>query len=445
MLKRKQKGYCVWIMALFMAFVLTATVVAQVKITLWYPSGGKEASDRYDALEKAFSATHPDIKLDCVYAKGSETDVRKLITAIAGGVAPDVAMIDRFTVSGWALTGSLTALEEYVEKAGIKKEDYYSYAWGEAEFAGHLWAMPTGIDSWELFYWNKDSFREIGADPDKPPVSVKTLDEINPKFFKYDAAGRVTETGYLPWVQCGHLVAYGRAWAWGGSFYDVETGKITANHPRNVEYWNWLAVNAEKYPVEEIEGMRKVFGKSPATNPFYTGREAAMIQGSWMGPSLERYAPDLNWGVATSPFPPGGRKDCTGGGGWSYMMPKGTKNPEEAFEVIRWLTSEVEAWKIALEHGDRAYPAFKKAFSDPDVMEEYFSDEIAKVGLTLLYSPNHFHRPVIPVGSLYWDELMAATDSIIHFKKTPQEALDDVTVKLQAALEKALEKVGDIM
>ena len=127
------------------------------------------------------------------------------------------------------------------------------------------------------------------------------------------------------------------------------------------------------------------------------------------------------------------------------MMPRGTKNPEEAFEVIRWLTSEVEAWKITLEYGDRAYPAFKKAFADPDVMEKYFSDEISKVGLTLLYSPNHFHRPVIPVGSLYWDELMVATENIIHFKKTPQEALDDVTAKVQAALEKAMEKVGEIM
>lgn len=442
MRKTKKKWWCGGIAVLFVS-LLTVSAVAQVKIDLWYPHGGKLARDRYTELEKAFNATHPDIKLECTYAKGTETDVRKLMTAIAGGVGPDVALIDRFTVASWVPSGALTPLDDYVKKTGIEREDYFSYAWDEANFVGHQWALPTGVDSWELFYWNKDMFKEVGLDPNQPPRYTEELDAINEKFFKYDAAGRVTQTGFIPWIQCGHIVAYGRAWAWGGKFYDYETRKITANHPRNIDYWEWVASWAKKLPVKKIEGMRKTFGKAPATNPFFTGRTAMIVQGSWMKPSLDRYAPDLNYGVATTFYPKEkGRENCTGGGGWCYILVKGSEHPDEAFEVMRWLTATKEAWEIHLKY-TRAFPSLKKILNDPDIREKYFNNRIAKVGLELLYSPNHFYRPVIPVGNLYWDELKAATEKIIYFDKTPEEALNDVTAKLQGALEAAFKKLKD--
>lgn len=126
------------------------------------------------------------------------------------------------------------------------------------------------------------------------------------------------------------------------------------------------------------------------------------------------------------------------------MLPVGGEHPREAFEVIKWLTSTVEAYKIAFEHGEGAYPAFKKAYNDPQIIEKYFSDDIAKVGLELMESPNHFYWPHFPGAATYWDELINVTDYVIHFQKTPEEALKDCGDRVQATMNEALESLEEM-
>src|SRR5918999_816837 len=83
-----------------------------------------------------------------VQVPGAETDVTRLMTAVRGGIGPDVYMLDRFTVSQRAADGVLTELPQAAELEG----DYLEFAWAEAVYQGTPYALPFDTDARALFY-----------------------------------------------------------------------------------------------------------------------------------------------------------------------------------------------------------------------------------------------------------------------------------------------------
>ena len=66
--------------------------------------------------------------------------------------------------------------------------------------------------------------------------------------------------------------------------------------------------------------------------------------GSWALFQLESHAEDLNYEVAAVPYGPNGSPDRRGAtwGGWGFMVPKNAAHPDEAWQLVSWLTTEVE-------------------------------------------------------------------------------------------------------
>jgi multiple sugar transport system substrate-binding protein len=75
---------------------------------------------------------------------GGETDIAKLLTAIRGGVAPDVYMADRFTVPERANQG---VLDELPADAAALSSQYLPFAWAETQFKGKTYALPFDTDA----------------------------------------------------------------------------------------------------------------------------------------------------------------------------------------------------------------------------------------------------------------------------------------------------------
>ena len=85
---------------------------APVTISFWFPWGGGFQKEFYDTVVKPFEEANPDIKVQMTFVENSDNSQAsdKLLTAIAGGQAPDVAMFDRFLVGQWAEMDSLEDL-----------------------------------------------------------------------------------------------------------------------------------------------------------------------------------------------------------------------------------------------------------------------------------------------------------------------------------------------
>ncbi|MGN7381961.1 ABC transporter substrate-binding protein [Paenibacillus sp. SAFN-117] len=390
-------------------------------ISFWHGTKDTE-KEGLDKIIKAFNEKNPDIKVEATFiAQQGEGQNEKLLAAIAGGNPPDVAYFDRFEIGSWAARGSLTDLTDRATADNIDSFDYYPFAKDEATYKDRLYGLPMDTDS-RLLYYNKDQFKEVGLDPENPPRTIEELELAAEKLTKKDGK-RFERIGFIPWYDQGWIYTWG--WSFGGDFYDKDTGKVTAEDPKIVEALQWMVDYAKKYNIEDVAAFTDSAG-SAAENPFLTGQLSMTVSGPWRTSGIKLYKPDLNYGVAPIPTPTGDNF-TTWAGGWSFIIPKGAKNEDAAWEFIKFAAGK-EGQKIYSETTGNL--ASIKSVND----ELHKDDPIMKSFKDIL--PNAHHRPVISAGSLLWNELARARDMAIHEKGTPQELLEAVSKKVNDEINK---------
>ncbi|PAD30032.1 ABC transporter substrate-binding protein [Paenibacillus sp. 7523-1] len=389
-------------------------------VTMWHGLTSIDL-DNMNKVVKAFEEKNPAIKMNLVYTESNEGSDQKLLTAVAGGNPPDVALFDRFKVGTWAAQGSLTDLSSMAAESGIRKEMYYPFAWEESSYQGKLYAMPMDTDSRLLFY-NKDHFKEVGLDPNKPPQTIAELEAAADKLTIKEGK-RFKRIGFIPWYSQGWLYTWG--WAFGGEFQDAATGKITANDPKVVEALQWMTDFGKKYNVEDIAGFTSAAG-TEEMDPFISGQVSMKISGNFTVKGIEKFKPDLNYGVAPIPTPTGTNFTTWSGGG-SAIIPKGAKNVAAAWEFLEFLGKEEGQTLLNADSQISVIDSVNDKYG-------YKDDPIMKEFINIL--PNSHNRPVIPEGQLLWNELASATEKATRGNGTPKENLDRVTETVNKALEK---------
>lgn len=389
-------------------------------VTMWHGLTSIDL-DNMNKVVKAFEEKNPTIKMNLVYTESNEGSDQKLLTAVAGGNPPDVALFDRFKVGTWAAQGSLTDLSSMAAESGIRKEMYYPFAWEESSYQGKLYAMPMDTDSRLLFY-NKDHFKEVGLDPNKPPQTIAELEAAADKLTIKEGK-RFKRIGFIPWYSQGWLYTWG--WAFGGEFQDAATGKITANDPKVVEALQWMTDFGKKYNVEDIAGFTSAAG-TEEMDPFISGQVSMKISGNFTVKGIEKFKPDLNYGVAPIPTPTG-TDFTTWSGGGSAIIPKGAKNVAAAWEFLEFLGKEEGQTLLNADSQISVIDSVNDKYG-------YKDDPIMKEFINIL--PSSHNRPVIPEGQLLWNELASATEKATRGNGTPKENLDRVTETVNKALEK---------
>lgn len=388
-------------------------------VTFWHALTGKD-KEAIETIVKKFEKKSPKIKVKIVYvARQGEGQNDKLLAAVAGGRPPDVAYFDRFEIGSWAAQGSLTDLTDRVKKDNYDLKQYYPFAIEEATYKGRIYGLPFDTDSRLLFY-NKELFKKAGIK--EPPKTIVELEEVAEKLTVKEG-NRYKQIGFVPWYSQGWLYTWG--WAFGGDFYDPKTGKVTANHPKVVEALQWEADFAKKFDIQNITAFTDAAGTANI-DPFAAGKFAMMVDGPFRVPNIEKFNPNLDYGVAPIPTPTG-KNHATWSGGWSFVIPKGAKNVDGAWEFIKY---------AAGPEGQRIYTEKTGNFAAIDSINQelYANDPI--FGEFLKALPTAHHRPVIPQGSLLWNELAKAVDAAIRGKGKPQDLLNQVTDKVNRELEK---------
>src|SRR3982074_557763 len=84
-------------------------------IVLW--AGWMLGDDIYGAIDR-FEKLHPQYRVIATTgtAQDATGDAQRLLSAIAGGVPPDVVFFDRFAIGEWASRHALEDLTPYIER-----------------------------------------------------------------------------------------------------------------------------------------------------------------------------------------------------------------------------------------------------------------------------------------------------------------------------------------
>jgi len=421
-------------------------------ITFWQPFGG-DVGDVMRHLRDVFERAHPSIRVEMSYAANDLNASQKLFLAIAGGCPPDVTMVDGQQLAEWAARGALTDITDHLERAGLRgQEAFWLPRWRESTFAGRAYALPWGADPNFAFLWNRDAFEKAALDPDRPPQTIEELDACHDALTKTDRRGRIVQIGIIPWRWDGDNSMFTWGYAFGGSFYEMppdgsprRIGRVTANHPRNVDALRWMATYARRFGVEKISAF---VGNFPglANNPFFLGYETMRLFHVTEMKWLHKYAPSLRYGIAPMPtalpLPPDGRRKPVGWiGGWSLAIPRGARGSAEAFEFIRWMCTSDEGTR-ALGEAMNQMPAYRHSvfYRRFEPGGDSPPDDPSRVFYEILKNSTHV-RTLMPVQGYLMELLKRGVNRVLYESADPQAVLDEVTARTQKRLEHVMERV----
>lgn len=328
------------VIAILLITLLPATAQEPVtlRMSVWGSLSDQEA---YQARLDLAAEQFPNITVELLYTPDDYD--QRIQTMMAGGDSPDIVQVAE-AIHGFSSRGQLLALDSLVEASGLDLAARFGTNHLQYQYEGGLYALPDRGGAM-IVYYNRDMFDAAGI---AYPTNEWTWEDF------LSAAQALTVRDGDAVTQYGF--AAGGWWPWwmsfiyqnGGAVLD-ENGLPVINSAEVVEalqLYNDLVYTYEVAPSPEDYANLGTNSPDPL---FAQGKVAMIMTGFWNIASL-RDVPDLNWDIA----PVWGNVERgTVAFGSGLAISSATAHPEEAFQIIEFLTGEA-AQTVIVERGQDA-------------------------------------------------------------------------------------------
>lgn len=360
---------------------------APVVIELW--AAGREG-EVVPELVRDFEVKHPGVRVKVQTLPWSSAH-EKLLTAVVGGSAPDVAQLGNTWIPEFATIGALAPLDSYRGGSRVVDEaDYFAGVWATNRFEGQLFGVPWYVDTRLLFY-RRDLLAQAGFS--QPP---STWSEWRGMLKVLQQGAKPGQAALmLPLNEPEPLIALAlqqpepllRGGGRYGNFSSAGFGRALSFY---VELFR--------------EGLAPTAGTAQIANlwdEFGRGNFTFFVSGPWQLGELRRRLPralDGRWGTARMPGADGPGASLAGGA--SLVVFESSERKKLAWQLIEYLaepgvqrrfyglTGDLPArrssWEGAPLATDREAQAFRQQLEQvepvPPVPEwERIASEIARV------------------------------------------------------------------
>lgn len=382
-----------------------------VTIHFWYLWAGQEAKD----LQQVVSAFNSSQKK--VIVKGlSVPDQQKQVAAMsAGSGAFDVTDTFNTDVAAYASKGVLASLDPYIKQSNYDLKDYVPAALATCQYQGKTYALPNGVFTVLLLY-NKTLFSQAGIAG--PP---KTTQELLADMQKLTVVknGQITQLGLYPY----NYITMG--YVFGGSWTNSQ-GQPTPTNPGIVAAYNFYIDNVvKKYGANQIQKFESGFGQyASPQNPFYVGKVAMTIDGSWQADFTKLYAPKLKWGAVALPYPDGKPElaDTNYVTTSDFFIPTDSKHKQAAWEFLKFLESPDSMFQFT--HAITNLPARESL-----IHSTKYEDIGVQPWIESLKSKNLNIMPSVPWIAQYLNDIGTENSNISLLKETPLQGLQKIATE----------------
>lgn len=396
----------------------TAGSTAPESATIVFWHAYNEVSAENDMLTKTlipmFEAANPNIKVETLSVPYDQFR-QKLLTSMAGGVAPDLVRADIIWVPELADIGALAALD-------VVMPDFQQYS--DAVFPGplstnfyndHYYGLPLDTNT-RVWYWNKELYEAAGIDG-----APQTMDDVTAQCAAIKALGEdkyVFADGgtyawaVLPWI-----------WTFGGDITDAAITQASGylNGPDSVAAFDYLLkMYKDGCLAPSILGSGVDAGTGYAQDAY-----ANYLDGPWMYPIYASQFPDKQLHAALMPAGKGGSISVVGGE--DIVMMQQSKNMDAAMEFLRFTQSDDYQLKMA-ETGQLMVIS-RLLESDYIKNHPYYGVFLEQLQTAKARTPN-------PAWTKMDEIITNAGQSILREEKTVQQALDDAAVEIDGLLSK---------
>jgi len=346
----------------FAALLLAAPAWAGTTIKFYYPVHltGPLVKE-VEAVVAEFHKAHPDIKVEPVWGGNYAENMQKTVAALQAGSPPDIAVhlaVDLVTLRDM---DAVIPLDDYVQRDGGDAKvlgDFIPAFLADFRAEQKIWALPFQRST-PILYYNKDLFRKVGLDPNKPPTTWEELLATAQKATVRNPQGQATTWGLtIPddiWLVMAFIYQNGGRTS-SPDFKKVYLGETEAIEA--VQFWTDMA---NKY---KVMPRHRTF---PISVQDFAAGNTAMLIHSTGNLRFVRDSAKFEWGTA---FLPKNRKQAVAiGGAGLYIFKKAPKEKQDAaWKFAAFATSpEMQArWNIG-----SGYIATRKSAFDLPIMKEY--------------------------------------------------------------------------
>ncbi len=330
----KRKLYFVALFTVFMLFGVGCskknTSQESVELLFWHTFGEGAEIESFNEVVTDFEIAYPDIKINSVRMPFDGLQ-QQIITAVAGGVAPDVMRMDPTWIGKMASMGALISLDDLVDFNTVKN-NALAGPLSSSLLNGKYYGLPLGTNT-TVAIWNMDLLESLNIST--PPSTIEEVEKLaelynDPKDEKYFFTIAGTHTwAMLPWF-----------WSLGGKLTDPEFRRSSGylDSQASIQALNKIASWYQNGIISPA-----IIGEQPdAWAASTSGNLPLVSDGPWFFTSVET---SFKKQATILPEGDGGSVSVVGGEG--VVMLEGTKYKEESWVFMQYLMSDEAQLKMA--------------------------------------------------------------------------------------------------
>jgi multiple sugar transport system substrate-binding protein len=359
-------------------------------VELWHFFTEREAN-AIESVVKDFESTHPNIT---VTIKSGQDD-SKVTQAIGAGKGPDVGLSYSTDIVGkFCSSGAWVDVTPYITRDNVDLNKLNATTRQYTEFDGKRCAMPFLADAYGLFY-NKDLFAKAGIAG--PPKTLDELTEDAKKLTVKNPDGSLKTVGFLPLFDFYENAAAHLAPAVGAKWLTDDGKSAIGSDPAWKTLLTWQKSLVDWYGYNNLQKFRAGLGDEfSGDNAFQKGQVAINVDAEYRLAFIKDQAPKLKYGVAPLPTTDPARYGAGYVTGNIVGISKNAKNPEAAWELIKYLTTDDKAI-VKLANLIKNVPTTTASLADPALQV----DPEFKAFLDVFANPNSSTTPPSASGPAY--------------------------------------------
>jgi sn-glycerol 3-phosphate transport system substrate-binding protein len=403
-----------------------------VSITFWHAMTAAN-QDTLKALVQTFNSSQNEVTVNLVFQGSYNDDLNKFL-ASSGRASELPALVQIEDISTQLMIDSqeITPVQDFIDKEGYDLSAFEPRVLDYYRVGDRLYSMPFNLSS-PILYYNKNDFREVGLDPEKPPQTLEDVKAYSEKLLQKDGSGNISRSGIAleisPWYFEQMLAKAGALYVNNGNGRDGRATEAVFNGPEGKAIFEWwadmvksgLAFNVGRNPngtdallAVASDRTSMTIGSSAALRSVFDVIEAGGAKG-------------VELGVAPMPAP----QSPNGGivvGGASLWIVKARPEAEQeaAWKFLKFLAEPAQ--QATWYAGSGYFPIRSDAFDEPaakaaEAKYPYLS--VAPQQLQQGARDRATQGAIIgPFAKIRSDVIDTAIESMILTGTPPDEAID---------------------
>jgi len=327
-----------WLVCVLMVLAgcASSSQSSQVQLTMWLVGSEAQAKTINELAQRFTERT--GIRVQCEAVSWGEAH-SKYLTAVAGGVQPDIGTMGLTWGAEFGRLGALVNLHEaFPDDLKAVQRDTFPGLWASVEQAAQVYGIPFDL-TLQVLYYRTDII----------PQPPRTWEELTTLLGRLSQANRrmIIDWGNLSWIGYAPFL-----WQAGGDFYNATRTAAALDSPAAVQA---LAFFRDLYTRHGVPRT-----SIPVEQGLRTGEFPLALSGNWKIVSLAIGVPEIagQWMIAPLPQGPSGSRTSFLGGRILSVFTN-SRHTTEAWQFIRYLFEpevQVRLYQAALETQDAYLP-----------------------------------------------------------------------------------------